>query len=445
MFIRSSVVVLWALGIAFFPRVVQALGMPSMVNFIHFAIVPLACLITVPQVRTQIRKLISLELFIGSLALLAVMIVSTFLNDAGLINLVVDYLLLVEPFLLLLAIVSIPVSLASLKRFQSWVFGFAWINLLFALVQGPILRLNLQNPDYVKGVFLNQGSGHVVGASVSMTFAIYYFAVAKRPLWLRALVILAALVHTMFSDAKQVLAVFLAALLVLLFTRLKEVGQVLRYLIVALTFVGLLIWAANTIFPGLATWADIDTLMEGYELKQSVVPIVSSYYHSPLNWWFGLGPGHTVGRLGGWMIREYADLLNPLGVTSSPATNAVWKAVANHWLGDKSSMYSPLFGWAGIWGDLGFLGLAAYLYLCGVVWVRLCWDDLSRFIVLTVVIFGLIFSQLEEPGYMLFVFALIALHWQEHQVQKEEAVSYNYVFLPEDFPEQPVQQYPFNR
>jgi len=444
MFIRSSALVLIALGMAFFPRVVQALGVPSMVNFVHFAIVPLACLMTLPQVRTRIRKLISLELLVGSLALLGVMIVSTFLNDAGLINLAVDYLLLVEPFLLLLAIVSIPMTWTSLKRFQFWIFGFGWINLFFALVQGLVLRLHLQNPDYVKGVFLNQGSGHMVGASVSMTFAIYYFAVAKQPLWLRALVVLAALVHTMLSDAKQVLAVFLAALLVLLFTRLKNVGQVLRYLCVTLAFTGLLIWAANTVFPGLATWADLDTLMEGYELKQSVFPIVSSYYHSPLNWWFGLGPGHTVERLRGWMIREYADLLGPLGVTSSPATKAVWQAVANHWLGDKSSMYSPLFGWAGIWGDLGFLGLGTYLYLCGVVWVRLCWDDLSRFVVLTVVIFGLIFSQLEEPGYMLFVFSLIALHWQEHQVQ-EEAASYDAVFLPQGFPEQPVQEYPFNR
>lgn len=441
MFIRSSALVLIALAIAFFPRVVQALGAPSLVNFAHFAIVPAVCLVVLAQVRTLIRKQISLELVLGLLALLGLMAASAFLNEAGIINLVVDYLLLVEPFLLLLAIVSIPASPASLERLRGWVLSFAAINLIFALFQGLVLRLQLQNPDYVKGVFIGQGAGHVIGASVSLTFAVYYFATAKRPIWVRTLLILAALVHVMLADAKQVLLAFLAALLVLLFTRLKNIGQVLRYLTLTLAFIGLLLWAANTIFPALATWADIDTLTEGFELKRSVFPIVISYYHSPLNWFLGLGPGHTVGRLGGWMIREYADLLGPLGVTSSPATKAVWQAVSNHWLGNKSSMYSPLFGWAGIWGDLGFLGLGTYLYLCGVLWFRLCWDDLSRFTLLTVVVFGLIFSQLEEPGYMLFVFALIGLHWQQHQALTEESVTYHYTFVPEAAP--PTQGYPY--
>jgi len=444
MFIRSSALVLIALAISFFPRVVQAVGAPSLVNFVHFAIVPAVCFVVLVQVRTLIRKQISLELLLGILTLLGLMAASAFFNEAGVINLVVDYLLLVEPFLLLLAIISIPASLASLERLRAWVLGFGAINLLFALFQGLVLRLQLQNPDYIKGVFIGQGSGHVVGASVSLNFAVYYFVTAKRPLWVRALLVLAALLHVMLADAKQVLVVFLAALLVLLFTRLQDIGQVLRYLTLTVAFIGLLIWAANSVFPALATWADIDTLTEGFELKRSVFPIVISYYHSPLNWFLGLGPGHTVGRLGGWMIREYADLLVPLGVTSSPATKAVWQAVSNHWLGDKSSMYSPLFGWAGIWGDLGLLGLGTYLYLCGVVWFRLCWDDLARFTLLTVVIFGLIFSQLEEPGYMLFVFGLIGLHWQQHQALKEESAADHYVWVPEEVSEPPpAQGYPY--
>ena len=77
-------------------------------------------------------------------------------------------------------------------------------------------------------------------------------------------------------------------------------------------------------------------------------------------------------------------------------------------------MFSPLFGWAGIWGDLGLLGLGAYFYLAFLVWKYICVIDLSKYLMLTVFVFGLIFSQLEEPGYTLFVASMIGLSWQEH-------------------------------
>ena len=64
-------------------------------------------------------------------------------------------------------------------------------------------------------------------------------------------------------------------------------------------------------------------------------------------------------------------------------------------------MFSPLFGWAGIWGDLGWFGLGTYLYLGFIVWRNLCLDDFSRFLVLTVVVYGFFLTQMEEPGFML--------------------------------------------
>ena len=78
-------------------------------------------------------------------------------------------------------------------------------------------------------------------------------------------------------------------------------------------------------------------------------------------------------------------------------------------------MFLPFFGWAGIWGDLGFLGLGAYLYVASIVWRKICWNNMSRFLLLNVFSFGLIFTQMEEPGFMLFIAALIGLQWQESQ------------------------------
>jgi hypothetical protein len=40
--------------------------------------------------------------------------------------------------------------------------------------------------------------------------------------------------------------------------------------------------------------------------------------------------------------------------------------------------------------------------------------------ILSVLLFGLIFTQMEEPGYMLTVASLIGLRWQEIQLNKRE-------------------------
>ena len=117
------------------------------------------------------------------------------------------------------------------------------------------------------------------------------------------------------------------------------------------------------------------------------------------------------------MLDNYSYLLTPLGATIHPASKAVWSAAGASWLGNQSSMFSPLFGWAGIWGDLGWLGLGSFIYIWYVVWRRLCLDDLSKFLVLTVLIFGLIFSQMEEPGYMVYIAIIIGIRWQEYQAK----------------------------
>jgi hypothetical protein len=54
-----------------------------------------------------------------------------------------------------------------------------------------------------------------------------------------------------------------------------------------------------------------------------------------------------------------------------------------------------------------------------VVWRRFCFDDISRFLVLTPLVFGLIFTQMEEPGYMCYVTTIIGLRWQQRQCQRQ--------------------------
>ena len=428
-YVKNSTLVLLAFSSAFFSRVLDTLGAPPTINFLHFATIPLICGFTLATSRTKNRNQIAISWSIlsGLLCLLGVMLTSALLNKAGIINVVLDFLLLGEPFLLIMAITSISMSSTSVEKTRAWLIRFCFIHTLLAFLQQYVLRLYRLDggPDNIQGIFYRSGAGHVVGTSVALTFGFYYLASAKNvPIWLRVLVFFAVFWHMLLADAKQVLLSFLVAGLVLLLTKLKDIREALKYLIIVVVVGYTLIWCIQNVeaFSAFNTWIRPEIYGpkgEATLLKSAAFRIIPSYYHSPLNLWFGLGPGHTIGRLGGWMLKEYEDLLVPLGATTHPASGAVWHVVEASWLGNQSSMFSPMFGWAAIWGDLGFLGLGVYLYLSYVVWSRLCFDDLSKFLLLSIFVTGLVFSQMEEPSYMLFMAFLIGLRWQEHQFQNK--------------------------
>ena len=428
--LRNSTLILIAFSTAFFSRIVDSSGAPSTINFLHFAAIPYAFCMALYKSRTRNQHQIKivLSLLAGLLILLSVMLASAIFNNAGEINVILDFLLLGEPFLLLLALISLPMTANSLGNFRTWLIRFGFINLIFAGVQYVLFMIlglhpKAGNPDYVQGVFYHSGAGHVVSASVSLTFGVYYFLSAKKvPLWIRTAVVSATFFHMLLADAKQVLLSFAIAWALLFLTKFKSIFEAMKYVVPALLLGFIFLWCVQNVpaFGAFQTWSRPEIYGPDGEatlLKTAALRIIPTYFTSPLNWLLGLGPGHTVGRLGGWMITTYWNLLGPLGATSHPASGAVWTAVGQSWLGDQSSMFSPLFGWAGIWGDLGILGLGAYLYLGFLVWHYLCKDDFTKFLLLTIFVFGLIFSQMEEPGYMLFIAIIVGLRWHENRVK----------------------------
>lgn len=417
--VKTSSLVMFGLATAFFPRFIAAVGVPSVVNFIHFACISLIFGLTLPRIKTKLRIDISKVILLGLFSLLVLITASAYLNNAGLINIVIDFLLLAEPFMLLIAIIGIHMSSADVEKIRFWVMVFAFANLLLALVQYFVLGLRF-NPDDIKGVFLNQGAGHHVGGAVSMTAAVYFFIDSKiRSMWIRILGTVAFMSQVYpLSDSKQVIAVFVASLVILSFTKFKSIAKALQYLTLTVVVVSTVLWVATNVLK--LYWVKLDLIQSGFIQKFSVFSVFALSYHSPLNWLFGLGPGHTIGRLG-LLLPDYYEYLQPLGATISPVTEAVQQAGEANWQSavSGSSMWSLTFSWAGIWGDLGLLGLVAYLCLWVFVWYRLCLDDLSKFFVITILMFGAIFNWIEEPGYMLFVASILGMRWQEHQIKTE--------------------------
>jgi len=423
-YIKSSTLLLIAFATAFFPRILQTYKAPSAIILLHLVVVPLVCGVALLNTKTKDRQQIAItkDLLFGLLIFLTVGFTSALFNKAGVINVVADFVMFAEPFMLLLALISLPMSEKSSEQFRSWVIGFNFFHILLALFQWLVLG---QVSDDMQGVFYHSGSGHVVGSAVSLSFSLYYFISAKnRALWFRLLVIAASLVHLVISDAKQVIITFLVGFGILALSKTNNPVKTLIYLIgLALFCVGFY-WAIFNV-PELAAFKAWNR-PELYgpdgdvpQFKSLGIRIVLSHFHSAWNWVLGLGPGHTLGRLGCWFLRDYSYILRPLGATTSTVPDEVWAIALNHYLGPLkgTSLFAPMFGWVAIWGDFGFFGLFTYLYLCSIVWRRVCVDDFSKLMMLTVLVHGFMFTQMEEPGFMLTIACFIGLRWQEKQVK----------------------------
>ncbi|MEO0537411.1 MAG: hypothetical protein AAF215_26580 [Cyanobacteria bacterium P01_A01_bin.123] len=433
--LSNSKLVLFAFASAFFPRLLDSFGAPSAINFLHFLVIPFVFAVVLSKSKrvSKKQKIVISELSSGLVLLLIVILASSLLNGAGEVNVILGFLLLAEPFILTACIVSLAVESKQFQVFRKGLVYFWLFHITLAMVQRYILRLHLRHTglapsDNIQGVFFLSGAGHVVGASVSLSVAAYYLLHAKAsPIWIRFGVAALAMWQLLLADAKQVLLAFMVAGVLLVLLKAQDVGKVMQYLIFAVVFGFAFHWCLQNLpaFSAFNVWMkpelygpDGDATM----LKTSVFRVIPQHYESPLNWFLGLGPGHTVGRLGGWLLRKYESLFGAFA-TRHQASTDVWEQVGAYYIGSRSSMFSPLFGWAGIWGDLGFLGLGSYLYLASILWRRLCTDDLCRFLLLTVVVFGFIFSQMEEPGYMLSIAAIIGLRWQEDRLAKMQMKS----------------------
>ncbi len=429
-FVDNSTLILLAFSTAFFPRLLDAAGAPSAINFVHFFTVPCCLIVALATTRTKNSRQIALvwTLIYSLLILLAVMLASALLNNAGTINVILHFLMLGEPFLLLIAIVSIPMSADSIQRFKNWIAGFAFTNLILAYIMCPLAHANILPrggmglEDSIQGVFYLSGAGNTLSTSVSMSFGVYFLVNAKKvPLWFRVSIMLAAFIQLMMSDSKQVIFPFLLGGILLTLFNFHDLGKAISYIVVFGLLLFTFFWCVENVeaFSAFKGWMSRSELFgadgEVTLTKTSVFRIVPSYYESWLHWLFGLGSGHSASRLGGWMLKDYAGLLEPLGSTVHPASQKLWNVVFDAYVANGSTMFLPFFSWAGIWGDLGFLGLGAYFYLASVVWCKVCADNMTRFLLLNVFGFGLVFTQMEEPGYMLFIATLIGLQWQENQ------------------------------
>ena len=431
---NNTNLIIFAFSTAFYSRIFCSIThAPSVLSHAHFVFVPFVLwiiLTTSPTKDTKQIKLV-LSLLSGLFVFLIVILASAFWNEAGLINAIVSFMILGEPIMFLAAIIYVPMSAKSLVRVKKWLMWSVVINFLLAAAQKPLIDAGklyageFNGTDGCGGVFFVTGAGNYLSASVSLAFALYFFTKEKQfPFWIRLAALIAAFWQLLFSDSKQLILAYVVAWLLLILLSSQDIGKTVKLIVGIFVFGSVFFWCVQNLeaFSAFTAWARPELYEadgEAWYAKFYSVRAIISKFQSPLNWLFGLGPGHTVSRLGAWFLEDYWPMFAPLGATTSPIGLQAREFVDHFWLTSGSSLFSPIFGWAGIWGDLGLLGLGSYLFLAYLVWQNFGLDNSLKVTLLSIFVLGFIFTQMEEPGYMLSISLILGLAWQEQRLNKQ--------------------------
>ncbi|MFM5900436.1 MAG: hypothetical protein ACKPCG_00920 [Dolichospermum sp.] len=373
--IDNTTLIIIAFFTVFYSRIFCSIThAPSILNLAHFAVVPFVLGVILFTSPTKDHKQIAIiySFILAIIIFLIAVLLSALWNNTGLINAVVSFMMLAEPFIFLLSIICIPMSAKSINRVKKWLIWSAVINFVLAAVQKPLIDAGklyakgFNGTDGCGGVFFVSGAGNYISASVSVAFALYFFTNEKTfPLWMRIMAFMAAFWQILFSDSKQLLLAYLIAWVLLVLVNYQDFGKTIKLLIAIAFFGFIFLWCVQNleVFAAFTSWARPELYSpngEAWYAKFYSIRSILSDYQSPLNWLFGLGPGHTVSRLGVWFLKDYWSILGPLGATTSFIGQETMEFVNSFWLCYSSSLFSPIFGWAGIWGDLGILGVGAY-------------------------------------------------------------------------------------
>ncbi len=419
--IRIGAAILAAVG----SRLIVATGLaPGLLNFLHFPLALGVALISAfdSSRRSPARR----PLEIGLLGLLALSMLSWMVNGGELLRPLLDWLVLVEPFLIVYAIINMPLEAGGMKFLRA---------LAFAIVIGqlPVMAwqaLRVGISDSMQGFFKGMGAGAHVAGAVCLTGALILIARAvtsgntgKRIAWLAGSAALFA--ATVLADAKQVIIPFLPALVLLLVAAMRlRLSTVIAA--VPLLTVGVL--GAFSYYRPLQVALDWTLISKGLRGKAEAFSVVAHRLSEVWSGWLvGLGPGNSISRVAQMGLEAFVKSDSPvaaLNLGPAATTRELFNLTASSRLFSASSVWSGVSSWLGILGDLGLAGLALFGWMYWVLWrnirTRAGWEaGAAKAILLMTLLLGFLYSWLEEPGFTL-VAALavgLGLNMSEHAQQ----------------------------
>ena len=399
---------------ASFSRLLVATGfVPAGINYLHFPLALTAAVVATTGGACLHSVARSTAISCG--ALLFFSFVSWALNGGEFLRPPLNWLVFLEPFLIVYALVRTPPPVDKQKLLWNLALAIPIVQFPLALWQG----LTGGWGDTVQGTFVGMGAGHhvaggvaLIGSLICVARGLSAAAFKGRLAWLLGGALL--FVVPILSDAKQNIAAFLPALMLLMiifripWTRL----------VMALPILTLVVLLAFSYYLPLQAVTSLTTINRGILAKKQGFSIIASKLSdNPGGWLFGLGPGNSISRVALMGLEAYGKSDSPialLGWSAAPTTREIWAMGYQSWLFYGSSVWSGISSWLGLFGDLGLIGLGIYLWMSWQLWRNLKgphkWEaSVAKGVLIMVGILGVMYSWLEEPGFTLIAALIVGL------------------------------------
>ena len=404
----SSKICFYVLLIIVSTRLLTSVGFPTLINFINFPLSLILFLIHTKKLKYTDTTLFYLIILLGFFILF-----SGLINYSGIINISLQILLYVSFFLFFISFVSTEWNIESINFFKKGLTFIFIINILFSYYQ---IFLQGKMGDGVHGIAINLGTAaHLNGAIclISFLFFIFYYNNEKKNLsYILAFINLPII---FYSDAKQVLLVIAITWITTLIVTFKFKGtyfKELLYLILGTLILYFIL--TNNLLP----LRDYNNLMIGFSHKFDILKLISEQ-NTLFQMFFGMGPGQTISRLATESYLYY-DILKTFGFVHSNFTNTLVSIDFFNYRISGSSFFSMKFTIAGIFGDIGIFGLLAYMLILLRIYKIYCISKIQKFILISFIYYGLTFTWLEEPIFMILYLSFVGFIWQIENYKTKE-------------------------
>ena len=370
-----------ASSLLLYSRLLSAIGLPTAINLVHYGLFFLWYVIVKIFGGMKLKKTDA-----PVLTMFVCIVFAALINKVSVVNVFLEFLLITQPFILFVILKDNRLSKRLVDRTLTIVFI---VNMLFSFAQYFFFGLK---SDGNKGIFLHFCMGHHVNGAIAIIACLYFYK-KDYSLFIKIPIILLEALTVFLCDNKQSIAIlFLAFAVLLLVSKPKQLIKILVPLILIAAVFLILVYeieSLNKVF--------------GHFFENSAG---SGEFQKLL---FGFGPGMTCGRLA-QMLPEYS-ILDALGATSPSQYSNIFELQQSHWLTHTttgSSFFALLFSLAGVFGDLGIVGVLLLLFFYFYFFRKLK-DNVSKLIFLYFFIHGCVFQWWEEPAFVFCCFVSIVV------------------------------------
>ena len=369
-----------------------------------------------PRTSSQTEPLI-----IYCIILFVILLISSFLNETSLLNLIVFFAIIFQPFLIILTILKSKINKFDIEKIKNLLILIAILNTMIAYYQFFVENLR---KDYVTGLFFSLGTGAHAAAIYNSLISLSLIFEKKNFFNLKKLILSFIFLSVIFlSSANQIILIFTISILIYFIYNLiihpNKKNFIKLFLLIVLSMLIFQLFKQTDDYKNISNSIRYaDDIWAALIIKYSVFSNISVFFNDYANYLFGLGPGHGISRLA-YEMEKFPSI----NFSKTEVSSIIYFIQERSWLNNHitgSSIFTLNFFASGIYGELGLVGLTTYLLIWFYFFKKLRENKVCFFYIIIAIIFMFVYRWQEEPMFVVYISTYIGISLKELIIQNDK-------------------------